>query len=565
MRRIKWLGVLSAFILLMLVVTPVLAQTYLFGVTRQDVIFTIETDGTVSLDYLWVFSNDPSASPIDYVDVGLPNDTYDFNSITASVNGQPITDITSITNGITLALGSNSISPGNSGTVTLHVGGITGLLYKTDKVPNVSEPYAHFQFRPSWFGSEYVEGNTEYRFTIVFPPGMTGTEPAYDTPSGWPGNAAPFETQDANGRINYYWESTSANGSDQYTFGAAFPARLVAGTAVQTAPVISVSSIDFGQICPWIICIGFAVFIIVIIVAANKNAAKRKLQYLPPKIAMEGHGIKRGLTAVEAAILMEHPMDKILMMILFATIKKNAAEVTSKNPLQLKVTDPLPADLYPYEIEFLQAFQKPNAVDQRLGLQNMMVNLVKSISEKMKGFSRAETVTYYQDIIKKAWEQVEQAETPEVKSQRFDEVMDWTMLDGQYEQKTTQVFGPIPIFLPIWWGRYDPAYRTASAVPTKSGAPSLTGGKPSININTARLPGSDFAASVVNGAQNLSAGVLGGLSTFTGGVTNKTNPIPVPPPSISKGGGSGGSGGHFSCACACACAGCACACAGGGR
>jgi len=39
---------------------------------------------------------------------------------------------------------------------------------------------------------------------------------------------------------------------------------------------------------------------------------KTQLQYLPPKIKIEGNGIKRGLTAVEAAVLMEQPMDKVL-------------------------------------------------------------------------------------------------------------------------------------------------------------------------------------------------------------------------------------------------------------
>ena len=33
----------------------------------------------------------------------------------------------------------------------------------------------------------------------------------------------------------------------------------------------------------------------------------------------------------------------------------------------------------------------------------MMVDLVKSISEKMRGFSRKETIAYYQDIMKQAW------------------------------------------------------------------------------------------------------------------------------------------------------------------
>jgi len=58
-----------------------------------------------------------------------------------------------------------------------------------------------------------------------------------------------------------------------------------------------------------------------------------------------------------------------------------------------------------------------------------MVNLIKSVTEKMKGFSRKETIAYYQDIVNKAWVQVQQAATPEVKAQVYEEVMDWTMLD----------------------------------------------------------------------------------------------------------------------------------------
>ena len=86
------------------------------------------------------------------------------------------------------------------------------------------------------------------------------------------------------------------------------------------------------------------------------NANKRKLAYLPPKIQIEGHGIKRGLTAVEAGILMEEPLDKIMTMILFGVVKKNAATVVTSDPLKLQLANPLPADLHDYEKDFLQAF-----------------------------------------------------------------------------------------------------------------------------------------------------------------------------------------------------------------
>jgi hypothetical protein len=254
-------------------------------------------------------------------------------------------------------------------------------------------------------------------------------------------------------------------------------------------------------------------------------------------------------------------MDKILMMILFSSIKKEAAEVVEKEPLKLKVKDPLPEGLYPYEIDFLNAMSKTGLADQKEGLQDMMINLVKIVSEKMKGFSRKETIVFYKDIINKAWAMVDAADTPEVKSQKFDEVMDWTMADRNYENRTQDVFRNQPVFLPRWWGGYDPSFGSTVARGGGGGAsiPTLSQGKSSGTVSLPSLPGATFAASVTNGAQNMASSVVGNVNSFTSGVTNKTNPVPI---STSR--GSGGGGGH-SCACACACAGCACACAGGGR
>jgi len=163
----------------------------------------------------------------------------------------------------------------------------------------------------------------------------------------------------------------------------------------------------------------------------------------------------------------------------------------------------------------------------------------------------------------RAWEQVEAANTPEVKSQKFDEVMEWTMLDRDFSDRTRDVFRTQPVFVPVWWGRYDPVFRTSPASTTS--APSV--GMPSLSMP--KLPGADFAASIVTGVQNFSGKVVGNITDFTSGITNKTNPVPVTSyasRSGSSGRSSGGGGGRScACACACACAGCACACAGGGR
>lgn len=566
MKRTSLLGIGLTLILLLIFVQPVLAQTYYFQVASMEVNLYINADGTGTLEYLWTFDNSSSADPIQYVDVGLPNSTYDFNSISASVNQKniPSSNISQIDKGITLDLGANAIQPGQSGTVYLKVGSISDLLYHSNK-----SGYAHFSFEPNWFGSQYVYGSTNVVVTFYLPAGMTQDQPIYDTPKGWPGSDSPQSWMDQ-GRVVYQWSTNNASGSGEYTFGASFPSNLVPTQSLQNAPFLSLTQADWNSIVPVIcvlLCGGFIVFISI---TSAKAAQRRKLQYLPPKIAMEGNGIKRGLTPVEAGILMEQPLDKLLTMMLFSTVKKNAATVVTRDPLKLTVTDPLPEGLQPYEIEFLRAFQKQNPSEQRLGLQDMMINLVKSVSEKMKGFSRKETVVYYDGIMKQAWQQIAQANTPEVKSQVYDQVMDWTMLDPEYAPKTQQSFGAGPVFLPIWWGHYDPAYRPAASVAGgTSTAPKLSSGHSSSPINMPRLSGADLAASVTKGTQSFSTGVLGGLAGFTGAVTNKTNPVPVPTvtSSGSRPGGFGSSGGGHSCvcACACACAGCACACAGGGR
>lgn len=548
------------------------AQTYLFSVDSEDVVATITGQGTMNVDMTMVFTNSTSASPLDYVDVGLPNKDFSLSDVSASVDGQTIYDINYADSqyvqtgyGVTLGLGSNSIMPGQSGTVVLSIKNISSIVYLADnkEIPD----YASFQFSPNWFGSEYVMGTTDLTMTLVLPPSVGVDEPRYFLPEGgWPGGTTPEAGHTTSGQVYYQWHSSAANAYTQYTFGAAFPKSYVPETSITTTPPI-----DWGQFLPYICCLGLFILIIVIVVVAARNASKRKLQYLPPKISIEGNGIKRGLTAVEAAVLMEQPMDKVLTMILFAVIKKGAAAVKTREPLEIEASATLPADLQPYETEFLNAFKLKGAEKQK-ALQEMMVSLIKTLSEKMKGFSRKESITYYQQITERAWAQVTAAETPEVKSEKYEEVMDWTMLDKDYDTKTRDVFGSGPVFLPHWWGNYDPVYRpttSTAGIPRvgRTASTSLPGtsmlNKP---VSLPHLPGSDFAASMVKGVQGFSGNVIGNLAAFTSAITNKTNPVPKPVVSTSSGGwhSSGSSGGH-SCACACACAGCACACAGGGR
>jgi len=555
---------LAILLILFSAAAPVSAQNLSFQVEREEVTLFIEADGSATVSYLYEFVNDPSGAPIDYIDIGLPTFSYSLNHVSADINGQPVSSIEEspyVKPGVAVGLGSRAIPPGGRGTFRVTVSGIQKMLYKTNKVENAPEPYASFQFSPNSFGGEYVHGKTDVTVSLILPPGLNADEPRWFTPQSWPGTEEPTSGFTQEGRIFYRWQSNNADTETQYIFGAAFPQRAVPVAALVTEPVVTKDV--WGSICPALFCLGFFGFMALVIWASIVSSRKRKLQYLPPKISLEGNGIKRGLTAVEAAILMEQPMDKILSMILFSVIKKGAATVINRDPLKLQIHElPAEVELRSYEKDFLTAMAEESPRERRQKLQDLMIALVRSVSEKMRGFSRKETVEYYKDIMQKAWEQVEAADTPEVRMQRFDENMDWTMLDRRFDDRSREVLSRGPVIVPMWWGRYDPGYgrATGSGAPV-SHTPTQVGQAPA-SSSMPTLPGADFAASIVGGVQSFSAGVIGDLTSFTGNITNKTNPVPQTTSSTWKGGGGGGG---RSCACACACAGCACACAGGGR
>lgn len=560
---------LAFLVVILLLVVPgtALAQSYFFQVEEMTVDVFWEDDGSLDLIYEFVFVNQAGAHPIEFVDVGLPNYNYYDSDITASIDGKSLSYITSSEyegkgSGVAIGLESNAIPPGGRGTVRVSIYGIEEVLYPDTE----SDNYASAVFAPTYFGSSYVTGSTDLTVVYHLPPSVQPDEPRWhSSPTGF--SSAPMTSMDSEGQITYTWRNPQADISEKYLFGASFPSDYVPETAIYTPSIWQRMGIQPEAVTAILCVSGVLIFFTLIIVVSVSSTRKRKLKYLPPKIRIEGHGIKRGLTAIEAAILLERPADKIFTMILFSLIQKNAASVVKRDPLKLEFSDPLPDNLRKYESQFAEAYQVQSSRVRKTALQDLMIDLIKSVGKKMEGFSHRETVRYYEDIIKRAWQQVEEADTPEIKSEKYNDHMGWTMLDKEFEDKTQDVFRRGPVYVPIWWNRYDPTY---SSSPARTAAPSVRPTSPgkSSGPSLPVLPGGDFAASMVGGITDFSSNVVGNITDFTSRITQKTNPIPQPTSSSSSrrsGGWSSGGGSSSSCACACACAGCACACAGGGR
>ncbi|MGC9333317.1 MAG: hypothetical protein ACP5JJ_04160 [Anaerolineae bacterium] len=543
---------LVATVVLMAALAPVaMAQDYRFNVSQNLVHLFINPDGRVRIVYDMTVVADPGSDPLDVFDIGLPNSTYDLSEVYASLDGvalDHISDSPYVDHGVAIELGSRAIRPGQTG--TLHVEAtVRNMIYQDSD----DAEYASLEFAPTWFDSQFVRGTTYLEVNLHFPPGLTSEEPRY--------HSQPFtEARIEEGRVVYTWINDAASGSKKYVFGASFPKVYLEEGVVQAPPASTWSP---GAICssPVVWFILFGLGWAVISAVASRTQKRRKMKYMPPALAVEGTGIKRGLTAVEAAILLEAPLDRVMTMILFGLVKKGIVAVESQKPLKLQILQQ-PSDelkLRYYERRFFNAIKDDGTLKQN-DLRDLTIDLIGDVNKKLTGFSRSESKAYYKDIAARAWQQVEAADTPEVLGQRWGDGLEWTMLDEDWDGRTREVFRDRPVVVPSWWWLYRPwATSTGPARDTISSPvsmPTPSGGGAPISLPT--LPGADFANTVVSGVENAANTVVSSIEQFTNKVTQTTNPPPKPSSSSSRSGG-------YSCACACACAGCACACAGGGR
>jgi hypothetical protein len=513
---------------------------YRFTVDRNISRVFVNEDASIDVEYWLTFTCDRGARPIDIIDVGMPSGDYILSSIEADMNGTPLRDIRKsefLRHGVEVHLGRNSIQPGASGTLHLRA-------RVTDRVfpDSDDDNYASVVFSPTWYDGDFAHGVTVLQFSLFFPPGVQPEEPRY--------HGEPFTEASVEGdSVVYTWTLPDARPDRQYTFGASFPRQYV--DRVASPPLFDMEELIGLAVCAVFVLVGM--LFVGGIVLAVRTERRRRLEYLPPSLAVEGVEVRRGLTAPEAAVLMSQPLNKVLTLVSFGLISKNAMRVLGRDPLRVEALKPAPAGLQPYETAFLEAIGADGRLDERR-LRALSVDLVQRVNNKMKGFNRGVTIAYYRSIIDKAWEKVKTADEGDLSDELLAETVEWTSLDRDFERKAPEIWVGRTFRRPIWWGNYSPHHRPA---PRGGGGGQIT----LPDISMPRLPGSEFANSMVSGLEGMASSVVGNIESFTSGVTKVTNPPPVSS-SSSRGGGRSSGGG---CACACACAGCACACAGGGR
>lgn len=507
-------------------------QTVTYRIDKEWATIWINEDSSIELHYNITITYESNAQG--WIIVGMPASGFYIDSVT-NLEGTALTynDLSSGGNYQIEAYFGHPMSPGDQDTVLI-IAVVPNMVF----VDEMNEGNVGMQFTPTYFPEEVQN----LRVAIVPPEGVTEEEIKTSEP-------AFFTTVE--GAIAVFWEREDLPPNTQFTFGISIPEAYV------TIPSTDSDS-DLWTFLALILVVFGGIVIIVLLLRR-----RRKESYEKPKISIEALGPRRGLTAVEAAIVVNTNPAKVLTMILFGLLLKGLVSVTEVDPL-IKVSRSEQADQETpstrkryYEIDFLQAIEPKGLLNEKR-LARAYLSLRDNVDKKMKGYSRVDTEKYYNSVVAKAWEQVTKASTPQLKGTVIDQNLQWLLVDEKYSDKFRSAFPPNMLFLPRpGWNWYWRNPLVPSSGATTPSLPTRPSGAPEYQP----IPAQEFADSIVSGIEKATNNLVRDAESFAKRL--------IPPPNSVQSARSVRRRAKCvcacaSCACACACVSCACACAGGG-
>ena len=539
-RRFHVFATALVLIFAMAVMTTVYAQDRVYHVDHEWAKIWINPDGTIDLFYDMSLTLD-SGSNINYIFIGQPQSDFTIGEAIDQYGHLLIASDAS--SGSDYKVQVNLYQPlmaGQTARFNLTTNVARMIWEDTDNEGNVG-----MQFTPTWWEHASVH---DLRILVVFPAGVDSNM-VKTTEVFWDNALA------EDGRLGLYWETQNLSPDERYPIGVSFPAEYVENYETQPTGIAAFFQV-YGLI---LVASVFGIIVIVAIIYAA-----RKKSYLSPQVSMETLGIRRGLTAVEASYLLDMKPTQIVTEILYSLLQKRAVWVESTNPsLKLRImplfknkkgTSENP--LRYYEIDFLQSLKQNGTLDEGK-LAHTVIFLRDTVEQKLRGYSRRDTIDYYRKIVAKGWSQVEQAGTVDLASKAYDEHLLWLMLDPNYRSRTettfrNRTFNPSPLWFWYWYGyrHYNPrpTYKPRVDAPTESPP-------------TPKIPGAEFANNIATAVEKTASNIVTDIEKFANAI------IPIQPQKASHAPARQESGcvcACAACACACACVSCACACAGGG-
>jgi hypothetical protein len=192
----------------------------------------------------------------------------------------------------------------------------------------------------------------------------------------------------------------------------------------------------------------------------------RKKEYLPPRITIEGLGIKRDLNIIEVLLLDQKPFQTIFSVLLEKAMENGAIEVISIKPLNINADRLLPDSLEKVERNFVRICTIESKKRRQEKLANLMIGTIKSLSNQMRGYSLLETIEYYKSFIDEITEKSINELTKNILGQLVEDMDELT----KTVTKSTNPFKDAPLFKEL------PAYMTRRSYRSSGGLGGRVGG-----------------------------------------------------------------------------------------
>ncbi len=549
-------------ILLLLVISALLiplmnaSSQIVYEIDREKVVLDIQRSGIVYLRYNLTLRVE-SGTIARYVSIGMPSPSFRVleaeevfpDGRVIEVNAEEIREDSYYA---VKMKPSEPIDPGESRTYVVEVE-LRDFIYEDETNPG----NAGLMFTPSWF-------NAPIRLLQVFvilPPGVSKGEvrnqPDYDN----------LQTLD-DGRIYLYWEREDLPPNYKFEIGVSFPRDYVERVVPAGGGFPDYLSFVVG-----LVFLGAIIISIVAIVRLFKSWIE-KLPYQAPEIFAESLGPNKNMAPTEVAYLkklegIKLSYGRILAVLIASLVKKEFLAVERLNPLKLRRLEGSKRNLRIYEKRFLDCITENGSLDQDC-LVKVIKLIHRRVERELSGYSRRETLSFYNDKVRSIWKMVEEAPSEE----KLDLVRDnlaWLLTDPNFERNLKKALRerrvregrtissyPYPLDdVWIWWprGRWTsipPAPRVPRA-PDTSKAPS---GK----IDVPAIPDIEKTAdTIARSVEEVSSNIIRNIEDFADRVARVI--VPSRPRARRT---ASVSCACVSCACACACVSCACACAGGG-
>lgn len=189
---------------------------------------------------------------------------------------------------------------------------------------------------------------------------------------------------------------------------------------------------------------------------AFRPARSEKPTYIPAVAIVEGGGIKRGLTAPEAAILLEMPLNTVLAAVMVGLVKKGVLQPSGQSPLVMNVNPDYRARgvttdvqrraalrreaaqqhavvLHAYEESFLELLEANNGQAlNKLNFTAPVRALVLHTARRVGGYDLDATRDYYQKHLGRARHDVARITANSKDRRLLEHHLEWLVLDEEY-------------------------------------------------------------------------------------------------------------------------------------